>query len=221
MKIWDRITRIFRRNRMEEDRRKELNYRLKAADARRRANKMKRDAENARNEAVRLERAGDHQGAVSKALKAKNYEQQYQSAMKSIRDCENVHEQVNANAGMVELMEACNNMASEVTGQVNMDEIAKVQETFRGTAVQLETLQETLKIMQEGMSPDADPAARDAEGEEALAAILGAAQPEKPAVPAVLAASEVAEKDAGEEAEDESGYREYLNDKRKELAEML
>lgn len=141
--------------------------------------------------------------------------------MKSIRDCENVHEQVNANAGMVELMEACNNMASEVTGQVNMDEIAKVQETFRGTAVQLETLQETLKIMQEGMSPDADPAARDAEGEEALAAILGAAQPEKPAVPAVPAALEAAEKDAGEEAEDESGYREYLNDKRKELVEML
>ena len=49
MKIWNRIARIFRRNRMEEDRRKELNYRLKAADARRRANKMKRDAENARN----------------------------------------------------------------------------------------------------------------------------------------------------------------------------
>ena len=56
MKIWNRIARIFRRNRMEEDRRKELNYRLKAADARRRANKMKRDAENARNEAVRKQK---------------------------------------------------------------------------------------------------------------------------------------------------------------------
>lgn len=225
MKFFSRLFRIFRRNRMEEDRRKEMNYRMKAADARRRAETMKRASERAAAEALRLQAAGDHNGAVSKALEARNGEQQYQSALARVRACESLYEQFKTNKDMIGLMDACNKMTQEVTGQVDTNEIVKVQQEFQNANVVLDTMQDTLSILQEGFEPAVDPAVRNAEGEAALAALLASAQPEKAPVkeePAEMPAA--AEKAAQENAEGQQAdrdYREYLSGMRKEVVEMM
>lgn len=225
MKLFTWLSRIFRHDPAEDERRREIEYRMKAATVRRHAETMKRNAERARKEAVSLQQAGDHNGAVAKALDSKNFERQYQSAMSSIRSCEGVHEQAKVNKAMTELMNTCNEMMHSVVDEVNPNDVIRTQQEYQETMVKLGATQEALTSLQEGFEPGEDPAVRNAEGEAALEAILADAQMAQPAVlsraaaPVLPAAEQAAAQEDAQQ--DNNRYREYLNGKRQELLEMM
>ena len=200
-----------RKARMEVERKEELSYRVKLAEVRRQAEHMKRENERARGEAYRLEVAGDHEGAVSKALEAANSEKAYKTAVSTILRCESMHAQAKTQRSLTNLLSDCEAVSLSVMGQVDTEDAVKVQTRLQQTAAEMEQAQESMAAFQESFDPMADSPVTSSAGEDALAAILAERAPA--AAPEPL--PEKAEKAESAEKDDE-----WLREKRRQIAEM-
>lgn len=218
MELWYFLVRFFRRKSRAAERRYELNYRMELADLRRKAEHLKRDAQQCREEAHQLQVSGEHISAVSKASMAMNHEKGYQTYLRMIRQCETMYAQSKTQKALMDLMKGCQDVSTAVIKQVDTEGVIKAQERLQQTSIQMDQLQESMRIFQEGFEPDADPSVREIAGEEALAAIM-AEYEQKPAAPAGVR-EEIIE-DAPETDTAELVSDEWAQQKRLELQELV
>ena len=162
---------FFRRKSRAAERRYELNYRMELADLRRKAEHLKRDAQQCRKKHINCKFPGTHFGSI-KASMAMNHEKGYQTYLRMIRQCETMYAQSKTQKALMDLMKGCQDVSTAVIKQVDTEGVIKAQERLQQTSIQMDQLQESMRIFQEGFEPDADPSVREIAGEEALAAIM-------------------------------------------------
>lgn len=212
MSIIDR----FRRMKREEERKEEINYRVKLADVKRQAQRMKANTEKAKNEACRLEISGDHAAAVSKALEAANNEKAYQAALETLRRCENMHAQAKTQKNLMNLLVDCESVSKKVIDQIDTKGAAKAQERLQQTNILMEQVQQGMQEFQEGFEPIGEELI-NISGEEELAAIMAAntqiLETSAESMPEKTKAENEKPKDLEERAR-------WLADRRKELVEI-
>ena len=167
------------RKSQETERQEEIQYRVRMADVKRQAEKMRRDAAAARSEAYRLEQNGEHTAAVSKAMEAANNEKAYKAAMETLRRCETMHAQAKTQNGLMKLLTECENVSRTVIGQIDTEGVAKAQEKLQQTSVIMEQVQDSMQAFQDGFDPLMAEDGYNLTGEQELAAILKEKEDEK------------------------------------------
>lgn len=213
MSIMDR----FRRMKQEEKRKEEINYRVKVADVKRQAQKMKNCTEKAKTEACRLEMNGDHAAAVSKALEAANSEKAYQTALETLRRCENMHAQARTQNDLTDLLKDCESVSKKVIDQIDIKGATIAKEKLQQTNVLMEQMQQSMLEFQDGFDP-AGEELFDLSGEEELAAIMAScSQDVEPAQSDLMQENPETENKGQNELEERALW---LAARRKELAEI-
>ena len=228
------IFRWFRRlfsNRAENEYREELNYRTGLAGLRRQAEAMRRDAERARAEAHRLEVSGEHAAAVSKAIQAANSEKAYNTAIRTMLNCENTHSQAKTQKALVDLLNGCEAISRNVLADVDAHKAIQAQARLTQTATLMEEAKENMAAFQEGFAMAEHGAGGISAGEAALAEIMAAYEPApasalpvqnvEPADVVVEASQQDAIAEPEEHGEDDGiSHEEWLAKKRMELSAM-
>ncbi len=213
MSIFD----FFRRYGMQKQRRIETEFNCHIAELNRKAAAIKRQAERLKAEAIQFEKDGDHKRAVSAASAAMQQEKSYASALHTIQTCKNMHVQAKSQKAMKELIASCASMARSVSADADASEFIRVQSDFARTMEELEQSREALEAVQEGFTVGTDVQVRNEAGERALAQLMEQASPKPSPVaiesPAVLPAAETDDK--------ADAHKEWAEDRRKILAEMV
>lgn len=213
MSLWG----FLRGRRQAADRKTEVQYRLQLAELRRQAERMKRDTQQTRKEAFKLESEGRHNEALSKASVAVHQENAYQRAFQTMLRCETMHAQAKTQKALTDLMNGCKDISAAVMKQVDTESALKAQAHLEKTSMAMEQVQENMLVFQEGFEPDVPSGERLAAGEEALAAIMLEHAP-VPVQPdeSVGMQAEPARAEAG--AQDRS---EWLVQRRQQLSELV
>ena len=205
---------FFRRLAARRQRDTEMSFRLKSAELKRRAAMIGREADRSKAEAVRLEKSGDHAGALAKSCAALNQEKSYRMALTTISNCENLHAQAKAQNALKQLMLACRDISLEVTGEADMEGAVRAQSQMQEAVLRMDESQEAMSAFQQGFDLDADPGQRSEAAEMALAQILREqagrerAEAAAPIVPAPAAPAE------------EPARREWIDARRRLISEM-
>lgn len=213
MSIFD----MFRRYSRQKQRRIEMEFSRNIAELTRKASTIKRQADRLKAEAVQFEKAGDHKRAVSAAASAAQQEKSYQSALNTIQICKNMHVQVKSQKAMKELIASCASMAKSVSADADPAAYIEAQNDFTRTMEELEQSRDALEAAQEGFTIGTQEQIRNEAGEQALAQIMEQLAPKE--VPARVESS--AALPASEKDPQSAQHKEWADDRRKILAEMM
>lgn len=208
---------FFRRYSLQKQRRIETEFNCHVAELTRKAAAIKRQADRLKAEAIQFEKAGDHKRAVSAASAAVQQEKSYASALHTIQTCKNMHVQAKSQKAMKELIASCAAMARSVSADADASDFIRVQSDFTRTMEELEQSREALEAAQEGFTVETDAQVRNEAGEQALAELMEQASP-KPVPAAIEPAAALPALEADDKASD---HKEWAEDRRKILAEMV
>lgn len=203
------------------DREAELQFRYKIAEMNRTAATIKRDADKLKGQAIAFEQSGQHQRAVSAAAAAKTYERSYDTALQTIQDATLTHIQAKNQKNLIDMMVNCTELAKGVIKEINPTHIIDVQQEFEASKEELNQSQAALTALQEGFTPETELDIRNEAGEMALKELMATVTPQlkQDALPAVNSAfSAIAPMEDEHQTLD---HTEWINDRRKQLAEMV
>lgn len=161
------------RTEAEKEREKEMAYRMKVAQARRQTNGIRRKSEDARRQAIEYEKNGEHEKAVSAALQAKKSSKVAAAADNQIQQCVDIHDMASTQKAMKEIMDTCKNLSIGIIELADMEGAMTSQADNEEAMTQLIDTREQMEMFIEGIEEGSSREVRNAEGEAALAALLG------------------------------------------------
>ncbi len=164
----------------EKEREKEMNYRMKVAQARRKANTVRRKMEQDKLQAVELEKNGEHEKAVSLALQVSKKNKVVTTADNQIQQCADIHEMAKTQRAMKEIMDTCQELTAGIIDLAGMEDAMKSQAENEQAMAQLIDAREQMEMFVEGIEDGTDQEVRTAEGEAALAALMAEQMVQEP-----------------------------------------
>lgn len=164
------------RSEAERKREEEMEYRMKLREVENKTRMMKQETEKRKQQAIQLEKNGEHQKAVAMALKAENGRKAYVRAENDTNLARDVHETAKIQRTVTEISDACGELTDLILKTADMDGAIRAQSESEEKRILLEETQEQMKMLAEGYPEGVDEDVRNAEGEAALAAFMAEAE---------------------------------------------